>query len=84
MRRIFVGGEWVPSTTGDVIEVVNPATEQVIGTVPAGGADDIDMAVTAARTAGERWARDHAGRARRPCSPRSATVSRPAPTRPRT
>ena len=38
------------------IEVRNPATEQVIGSVPAGTAADVDAAVTAAAEAFEAWA----------------------------
>jgi aldehyde dehydrogenase (NAD+) len=53
---IFAGGAWTPSTSTDVIEVVNPATEQVIGTVPAGGRADVDVAVAAARVAADGWA----------------------------
>ena len=33
-RYLYVGGEWVAATGSDVIEVANPATEQVIATVP--------------------------------------------------
>ncbi|GAA5109760.1 aldehyde dehydrogenase family protein [Haloechinothrix salitolerans] len=40
----------------DVIEVLNPATEQVIGTVPAGTQADVDAAVAAARAAFPAWA----------------------------
>jgi aldehyde dehydrogenase (NAD+) len=54
--NIFVGGEWLTPSSTDVIEVVNPATEQVIGAVPAGSADDIDTAVGAARAAFDDWA----------------------------
>ena len=49
--RLFIGGRWVaPAGTG-TIEVVNPATEAVVGTVPEGTAADMDSAVTAARAA---------------------------------
>ncbi len=51
----FINGEWVSSTGTGTIEVVNPATEQVIATVPAGTAADVDAAVAAARAAFETW-----------------------------
>ncbi|MEV5538689.1 aldehyde dehydrogenase family protein [Saccharopolyspora shandongensis] len=38
------------------IEVLNPATEEVIGSVPAGTPSDVDAAVAAARAAFDRWA----------------------------
>jgi aldehyde dehydrogenase (NAD+) len=52
---LYVGGEWVPATGSDVIEVVNPATEQVIATVPAASTGDADRAVSAARAAFPSW-----------------------------
>jgi aldehyde dehydrogenase (NAD+) len=54
--QIFVGGTWQDPATTDSIDDVNPATEQVIATVPAGNAADIDAAVGAARTAATDWA----------------------------
>jgi acyl-CoA reductase-like NAD-dependent aldehyde dehydrogenase len=58
-RRLFVGGEWVLPTTGEVIEVVSPHSEEVIATAPAAGPEDVDRAVTAARDAYDRgpWPR---------------------------
>ncbi|MYY00224.1 aldehyde dehydrogenase family protein, partial [Streptomyces sp. SID486] len=48
---LYIDGAWRPAGSGEVIEVVNPADEQVIGRVPAGGALDVDTAVRAARAA---------------------------------
>ena len=49
--KVFIDGRWVsPSGTGS-IEVVDPATEEVIGKVPAGSVADVDAAVSAARAA---------------------------------
>jgi aldehyde dehydrogenase (NAD+) len=53
---IYVGGDWVKPSTTDTIEVINPATEQVIGVVPAGGPEDVDAAVAAAQGAADEWA----------------------------
>ncbi|MFF7793308.1 aldehyde dehydrogenase family protein [Streptomyces sp. NPDC007991] len=53
---MYIGGAWRPAAGQDVIEVVNPADEQVIGTVPAGTAEDVDTAVRAARAALADWA----------------------------
>ena len=52
---LYIGGQWVPATSADVIEVVNPATEAVIATVPAASTEDADAAVRAARTAFSSW-----------------------------
>ncbi|MCK8436263.1 aldehyde dehydrogenase family protein [Streptomyces sp. D2-8] len=53
---MYIGGAWRPAAGQDVIEVVNPVDEQVIGTVPAGTAEDVDSAVRAARAALPDWA----------------------------
>lgn len=48
---LYIDGRWVaPAGTG-TIDVVDPATEQVIGHVPAGTDVDVDVAVAAARRA---------------------------------
>src|SRR4051812_11646241 len=52
---IFTAGEWTVPAGTDVIDVVNPATEVVIGTVPAGTPGDIGTAVGAAREAFTSW-----------------------------
>ncbi|MFG2865929.1 aldehyde dehydrogenase family protein [Streptomyces sioyaensis] len=53
---VFIGGHWRPAAGTDVIEVVNPSDERVIGAVPAGSAADVDAAVNAARSALPGWA----------------------------
>ncbi|MGA5204292.1 aldehyde dehydrogenase family protein [Streptomyces variegatus] len=53
---MYIDGVWRPAAGQDVIEVVNPVDEQVIGTVPAGTAEDVDAAVRAARAALPDWA----------------------------
>ncbi len=52
---LYIDGAWVPSTGDGAIEVVNPATEQVIATVPAGTPGDVDRAVAAAKAAFPAW-----------------------------
>ncbi|MFE2074917.1 aldehyde dehydrogenase family protein [Streptomyces misionensis] len=54
---LYIDGAWRPAGHPDeVIEVVNPADEQVIARVPAAGAADVDTAVRAARAALPGWA----------------------------
>jgi aldehyde dehydrogenase (NAD+) len=55
MRENYVGGAWVPSASDEAVDVVNPATEEVIDQVPAGHPADVDAAVTAARKAFPGW-----------------------------
>ena len=44
----YINGEWVDSDSNETIEVINPATEEVIGKVAKGNANDVDKAVEAA------------------------------------
>jgi acyl-CoA reductase-like NAD-dependent aldehyde dehydrogenase len=53
--KIYIGGEWVASSGSGVLEVVDSATEEVIGSVPDGTPKDVDRAVAAAREAFETW-----------------------------
>src|SRR5688572_385382 len=53
--RIFIDGGWVPSTGTETIPVVDSTTEEVMATIPAGTAEDVDRAVAAARAAFEGW-----------------------------
>jgi len=54
--RLYIDGQWVPSSGGSSIDVVNASTEGVLGRVPAGTAADIGRAVNAARGAFASWA----------------------------
>ncbi|MEE1810502.1 aldehyde dehydrogenase family protein [Streptomyces sp. BE133] len=53
---MYIGGEWRAAAGTDLIAVVDPADEQVIAHVPAGTAEDVDAAVSAAREALPAWA----------------------------
>jgi aldehyde dehydrogenase (NAD+) len=59
--RLFIGGEWRDATGAGADTVVNPATEEIVGTVPRGSAADARAAVAAARAAFEDgpWGRSH-------------------------
>src|ERR671935_732642 len=51
----FIGGEWVDSASGETFESVSPATGDRLGVFPKSGAEDVDRAVAAAKTAFEDW-----------------------------
>jgi acyl-CoA reductase-like NAD-dependent aldehyde dehydrogenase len=55
--KVFIGGEWVEPAGGEAIEVINAATEEVMGTIPACSETDADAAVSAARGAFDSWSR---------------------------
>jgi betaine-aldehyde dehydrogenase len=54
-QQIWINGETVPSFSGRTIEVLNPFTEQVLDSVPAGERADVDRAVAAAGEAFAIW-----------------------------
>lgn len=51
--QMYIGGSFVD--TADSLDVENPATGEVVAQAPAGGEDDVDAAVEAARDAFEDW-----------------------------
>lgn len=50
-RQLFIDGEWREPVLKKRIPIVNPATEQIIGDIPAATAEDVELAVDAARQA---------------------------------
>jgi 1-pyrroline dehydrogenase len=54
-HKNFVGGEWVDAAEGGTMEVLNPATGEVIAEVPRGTQADVDRAVEAAKKALPEW-----------------------------
>ena len=53
--RLYIDGAWVPSTGKGSIDVISASTEEVIGRIPEGTADDVDKAVKAAKAAFPGW-----------------------------
>jgi 1-pyrroline dehydrogenase len=53
--QAFIGGEWVDSVSGETMEVINPATGEVIAEVPRCSAEDVDRAVEAAKRVLGEW-----------------------------
>ncbi|HEY2318637.1 MAG TPA: aldehyde dehydrogenase family protein [Solirubrobacteraceae bacterium] len=52
---MLIGGEWRQGAAHEEIEVVNPATEDVVDSVPAGSAEDVELAVATAKRAFAAW-----------------------------
>ncbi len=60
MRRVerqVIGGQLLDAASGRVIDVIDPTTAEVVGTVPRGDGADIDRAVAAAVRAADDWRR---------------------------
>lgn len=49
--KFYINGAWVDASSGETLDVINPATEQPVTKISLGTADDVDRAVQAARTA---------------------------------
>ena len=54
-ESVYINGRWISVKGEGSIEVINPATEQHIGSVPVGNVDDVNDAVAAARAAFPAW-----------------------------
>ncbi|HET6917211.1 MAG TPA: aldehyde dehydrogenase family protein [Acidimicrobiales bacterium] len=65
---IYIDGAWVPSSGTGTLEVINSTTEEVMGTIPDGTAEDVDRAVAAARAAFPAWAATAAEERAKYCS----------------
>jgi succinate-semialdehyde dehydrogenase/glutarate-semialdehyde dehydrogenase len=54
-QQCYIDGDWVGADSGEVVEVNNPATQEVIGTIPKLVADETRRAVEAADAAWPAW-----------------------------
>jgi 1-pyrroline dehydrogenase len=54
-KRIHIGGEWLGAESGETMDVINPATEETIASVPRCDRADVDAAVAAAKAALPAW-----------------------------
>ncbi|GAB2269887.1 Betaine aldehyde dehydrogenase, chloroplastic [Dionaea muscipula] len=50
-RQLFIDGEWKEPIKKNRIPIINPATEDIIGDIPAATAEDVELAVASARRA---------------------------------
>jgi succinate-semialdehyde dehydrogenase/glutarate-semialdehyde dehydrogenase len=55
-QQCYVDGAWLDARSGKTVEVTNPATGTVLGTVPSVGADETRAAIEAANAAFPAWA----------------------------
>src|SRR5258708_32573835 len=73
-RKLLIGGQWVDAQPDAPFETVDPAPGEVLATLPAGTAADVDRAVRAARAAFEESWRDLSPVARGRCLLRLADL----------
>lgn len=55
-EKLYIDGEWTPASSGEWIDVENPADMKIFARVPRGAAEDIDRAARAAKAAFPAWA----------------------------
>jgi len=53
--KFYINGTWVAPNSSDTLQVFDSITEEVMATIPAGTAKDVDAAVAAAKAAFESW-----------------------------
>ncbi|MFV0457883.1 MAG: aldehyde dehydrogenase family protein [Actinomycetales bacterium] len=54
--QLFIDGAWTDPAGSDTYQVINPATEEPVATIPWVGIEDVDRAVAAAKAAQPAWA----------------------------
>ncbi len=55
--KFYIDGQWVDPVGTETMDVINPATEQPIGKISLGTAEDVNRAVAAAKAAFETFSR---------------------------
>jgi len=54
--KLFIGGEWVPTVSGEIIDDLNPADGSVFARVHTAGPEEVEAAIAAAYAARRAWA----------------------------
>jgi succinate-semialdehyde dehydrogenase/glutarate-semialdehyde dehydrogenase len=54
-EQLLIGGNWVDARSGERFDVTNPATGELVGSVPDGSEEDVSAAIDAAAEALEGW-----------------------------
>jgi acyl-CoA reductase-like NAD-dependent aldehyde dehydrogenase len=57
LPEMLIGGEWRQAAAHEELDVVNPATEDTVASVPAGAPEDVELAVATAKRAFDEWSR---------------------------
>ncbi|MBM0046453.1 aldehyde dehydrogenase family protein [Anaerococcus sp. mt242] len=56
-EKLYINGEYIDSTSGEFIDVENPATEEIFAKIPSANEEDINKAVDAAYEAFKTWSK---------------------------
>tara|TARA_B100001113_G_scaffold67321_2_gene51897 strand:+ start:7941 stop:9359 length:1419 start_codon:yes stop_codon:yes gene_type:complete len=60
-EEMYINGKWIKAKGTEKINVINPSTEEIIGTIPVGNLEDIDYAIKSAKEAFTNWSRSEIG-----------------------
>ena len=55
LNKFYIDGQWLENTNGNTLEVINPATEDVVAQVACGDIEQVNDAVMAAKKAFPAW-----------------------------
>ena len=55
MNKLYINGKWTDSQSGETHNVINPATEEIVDTIPFGRKADVELAISAAQKAFPLW-----------------------------
>lgn len=54
-HKLYINGEYVPSTSNETIDILNPSTEEVVSSIYNGTEEDVDKAINSAFEAQKQW-----------------------------
>ena len=54
-NQLYIDGEWLPASDGATVDIIDPATEEKVDTVPMATEADLDHALAAADRAWKEW-----------------------------
>jgi succinate-semialdehyde dehydrogenase / glutarate-semialdehyde dehydrogenase len=57
VEKAYINGQWVSANSGSSFKVTNPATDDVFGSIPESGLEDLNDAIEAASKALDGWKR---------------------------
>lgn len=60
LNKLFINGQWITSKSNETLDIVNPATEQVIASVASANVADVEQAIGAAKKAFIIWSQTSA------------------------
>ena len=54
-QKFYINGKWVDPISKDILDVINPANEEIIAQISLGNKEDLDIAVNAAKNSFNTW-----------------------------